>query len=81
MQNGIFKLGVPEVVDSITTAIFVAVVVALGGVVQTPGFDLFAADWGSILHNVVNVGFIALIGQLANNFASDNSGKVFGVLG
>lgn len=79
MKNGVFKLGVPEVVDSITTAVFVAVVVALAGLVSTPGFDLFTADWVGILHNVVNIGFVAFVGQLGNNFASDNSGKVFGI--
>lgn len=81
MKNGIFKLGWSDLLDSIVTAVFVAVITAIGGVVLSAGFDVFSADWVGIGRNVVNIGFVAFIGQLVNNLVSDNSGKVFGVIG
>ena len=81
MKSGIFTLDWARFLDSAVTAVFVAVVVGLAGVAQTSGFSLFSADWPSILSNMFNLGFIAFIGQLANNFVSDKEGKVFGHIG
>jgi len=81
MKSGIFTLSWTRFLDSAVTAVFVAVVVGLAGIVQTPGFSLFSADWPSILQSMLNLGFIAFIGQLANNFVSDKEGKVFGKIG
>lgn len=79
MSNGIFKLGWNELKDSITTAVFVAVVMAVGSVVLAAGFDAFSTDWGSLGRNVVNGSLIAFVGQLINNLVSDNQGHVFGI--
>ncbi len=81
MKNGIFKLGWSDLLDSLVTAVFVAAITAIAGVVLAPSFDVFSVDWISVGHNVVNVSIVAFVGQLVNNLVSDNSGKVFGVIG
>ncbi len=80
MQNGLLKVGWADLLDGIVTAIFVAVVIALAGVVQQPGFDVFTANWGQILQSMFNFGFIALIGSLAKSAATTNDGKLLGVV-
>lgn len=73
-----FTLNLRDIARSILMAILAALVIALAGIAQTPGFDLFTADWGMIGHNMLNVGFTALIAYLAKNYFSDSSGKAFG---
>lgn len=79
MQNGIFKLDLGSLADAVLTAIVVAVITALVSVVSTPGFDVFAANWVAIAHNMVNLGFIAGILVLGKDFLSTNSGSLLGV--
>lgn len=80
MQNGLLTLNWKNVLDAIATAVFVAVVIGLAGIVQQPGFDLFTANWPQILSSMLNFGFIALIGSLVKNLATTNNGNVLGVV-
>lgn len=79
-MNGLLTVSWKNVLDAIATAVFVAVVVGLAGIVQQPGFDLFTADWGQILASMTNFGFIALVGSLMKSLATTNSGNILGVV-
>lgn len=79
MTNGLFKLGWSDVLDSVVTAVFVAVIIGLAGIVQQPNFDVFTANWGMIGASMVNYAFITLIGTLAKSFMSTNTGAVLGI--
>lgn len=79
MKNGIFTLDWASVLDSILTAVVVAVVIAFAGVVTTSGFDVFTANWVVIGENMVNYGFVAGVGALLKAFASDNDGNLLGI--
>lgn len=78
MNSDILKLVPQDLVKSIVTAIFAAVVVAVAGVVTQPGFDVFATDWGALLHLIVNVSISTLLGDVARRYMTDSSGKLFG---
>lgn len=89
MNGGIFKLGQNDLVKGLFTAVFGAVLtsvlVVLGGIINTQGFDLWLVDWGTVWHMVANVsvvsGFGAFTGYIFKNFVSDKNGAVFGVAG
>ncbi len=79
MTNGIFKLDWASIGDAVLTAIVAAVIVAFYGVVTTQGFDAFTADWASIGHQMVNLGFVAGVVSLGKDFLSTNSGSLLNI--
>ena len=48
---------------------------------QTPGFDLFNANWGEIINLAINGAVIGFITYITKNFFSDREGKVLGSIG
>lgn len=79
MQNGIFKLDLASIGESVLSAVIFAVVAAAVTVVSTHGFDVFATDWTLVGHNMVNLGLIAGVITLGNDILSTNSGSLLGV--
>lgn len=79
MNNGIFTIKWINVGDAFLTAIVSAVLVAFVSVVTTSGFDVFTADWGTIGHNMVNLGFIAGTVSLGKDFFSTGNGSLLGI--
>lgn len=59
---------------SLQMFVITAVVMSVGGVVMTTGFDVFTADWVSILKDAVNVGFVSTFSYIIKNFLSNQSG-------
>lgn len=81
MTTNLFKLGSNDIIKSIITAVFAAVVVAIGGIVTQPGFDVFTVDWASVLKLVVNVSISVLLGDISRRFMTDDNGKLLGRIG
>lgn len=73
-----FKLDSSDALKGVITAIIAGVVVSLYGVVTQAGFDVFAADWGSILHMAINGAVAAFFGYIGKNLLTDTSGKFMG---
>jgi hypothetical protein len=80
-MTSMFKLGSNDLVKGVATAVFAGIIVALYGVVTAPGFDFFAADWGSLSHLMINAAAGAFVGYLGKNFLSDSNGAVLGIWG
>ncbi len=80
-ESKIFSLNSNDFIRSAFTAVFAAVVVALGGIVSQPGFDVFAVDWHHVLNLVLNVGISTFIGDVARRLATDKDGAVLGKFG
>ena len=76
-----FKLGSNDFVKGLTTAVIAAVIVALAGIAQQPGFDVFTADWGGIGGQMLNMAIVSFIAYMGKNFVSDSQGRVMGRLG
>ncbi len=70
-----------DFVRSLMSAVAVAVVAAVGGIVLGEGFDLFATDWVALGKMVANVSVITFFGRLMEKFLSDKDGKLFGSIG
>jgi len=79
MTNGIFTTSWLAVGEALLTAIVIAVLAAFATIVLAGNFDLFTADWGMIVHNMANVGFIAGVSFLAKDFLSTNQGSLLGI--
>ena len=80
MKNALWSIGKSDFINSVFVAIFAAVLVVLAGVVQQPGFNIFAADWNSILKTLINVAVISFIASLGKAFSSDRNDKLLGHL-
>lgn len=80
-SSDMFKLDTNDVVRGVITAVIAGIVVSLAGVVQTPGFDVFTANWGMILGSAINAAFAAFIGYVGKNFLSDSKGAFLGSVG
>lgn len=82
MDNSkMFSWSQNDVIKSLITSVFVAVIAALYGLTSQGGFDVFSADWGEILKIVINSTLITFIGRLGEKFVTDERGKVFGKIG
>lgn len=81
MSSALFNLTKSDFVKSAVTAVFAAVLVALGNVFTQAGFDVFHADWGEIFKLTVNVALAAFVGDVGRRFASDSDGALHTPLG
>lgn len=82
MENSkMFKLSGNDLVRSVITSVFVAVVAVLYGLTSQGNFDVFTADWVNIGKMVVNSVFIVFMGRIGEKFVTDKNGKVFGRFG
>ena len=77
-MSEMYKLKIKDFVGGLVSAVIAAAFVTLAGVFQTPGFDLFSADWGAILSNVVNVCSAVFMSSITKKFFTDQEGKTFG---
>lgn len=81
MNSKLFGLTGNDALKSVITAVFAAVVVALGGIVTQPGFDVFTVDWNHVLSLVINVSVSTFIADMARRLTTDENGKLFGRIG
>ena len=81
MQSNFLRLNVNDLIRGGITAIFAAVITVLYQVTQSAAFDVFTADWGIILSEMINVSVTVLVAYLFKNLLSDKEGKVLGSIG
>ena len=77
-MSGLFKLNLNDLIKGLTTAVVAGVIFALAGIVGGANFNLFTADWTSILTTALNAAFAAGVGYLGKNLLSDQNGAVLG---
>lgn len=74
-MSGLLKLNFADLGKGALTAVFTAVVLALGTAAQTGNFDLFTFDWASLLKLALSAG----VGYLIKNTLSDVNGNFLGI--
>lgn len=74
-KSGLFTLSSNDFLKSAISAVFVAVVVALAGIVG-PDFDVFTADWITIGKTVINAAISVFIARLSEKFLTDANGTL-----
>ena len=75
-----FTLNLEDVKRGLITAVLSGFALPILAALQTPGFDVFSADWRGILVLAVNGALAGLVAYLSKNFLTDSSGKFGGVL-
>jgi len=80
-MSALFKLNGSDFTKGLIMAIFMGVALPIVAVIQTPGFDLFTANWEVIGKLALNGAFLGFATYLSKNFLSDENGKVLGRFG
>lgn len=78
MNSKLYSLNMNDALKGLITAALSGVVAVLYGVTSQAGFDLFSADWASILRDVINVVFASFVGYLGKNFLTTSTGEILG---
>lgn len=79
MNSEFMKLGKNDLFKGAVTAVFAAALTTLYGVVSQSGFDVFSADWGSILNEAIRNSFTAFLAYLSKNLLTSEDGAFLGV--
>ena len=81
LNPGLFRLKVSDFAKGAVSAVLAAVIFAVVGFLNQPGFDIFSADWNAILGNAVNAAIAAFVGYLSKNLLSNDNGEVVTPIG
>lgn len=81
MKSEMFKLDFKDVSKALVMAVIGGCALPILAAIQTPGFDIFTADWHSILNLALNGGIAAFVSYLFKEFFSNSQGQVFGKIG
>lgn len=79
MNSHLFSLGKSDLVKGVITAVLASVFMTLSGVFSQAGFDVFSADWGAIVNDVLKVAMATFVGYIGKNFFSDSEGDFLGM--
>ncbi len=80
MEKGYLRISLKDLGSAGINAVIAAILIGFAGLVTTPGFDVFHADWVAIGHSVVNWALAAFLGSIGKDLASDKQGKVLGLV-
>jgi uncharacterized membrane-anchored protein len=80
MQSGLFQLNWSDFVKGLVVAVISAIIIGLGGIVMTSGFDAFKTDWLVVGQNMVNFSIVSLVSYLLKNLLTTSSGNVAGLV-
>lgn len=81
MNSGIFKLDLKDVAKGAVTALLAGFTLPILAMVQTPGFDIFAANWHQVGVIAINGAVAGFVAYIVKNFFSTSDGKVLGSIG
>mgnify|MGYP001579596841 CR=1 FL=1 len=81
MNSTMFRLNLSDVSKGLVMAIITGFMLPVAAAFQTPGFDIFQANWSEIVNLAINGAVIGFTGYIVKNFLSDEDGKVLGSIG
>lgn len=73
IKSALFKLNKSDFIHSLITGVFVAFIGAVYQLTTTAGFDVFTADWGTIMHSTVNLFFISFVAKISEKTLTDEN--------
>lgn len=76
-----FSINGKDVSKAIVMAVLTGIAVPVVAVIQTPGFDIFTANWQVICTLALNGALSGFGGYILKNFFSNEQGQVFGKIG
>lgn len=72
------NLSLDDIKRGLITAVLSGLTLPLLAVFQTPGFDVFAADWHAISVLAVNGAVAGFMAYISKNFLTAENGLLFG---
>jgi hypothetical protein len=81
MNSGIFRLNLSDVQKGLVMAVLAGFALPIAAAIQTPGFDIFNANWGEVLNLAINGAVIGFATYIFKNFISNSKGEVVTPLG
>lgn len=75
-----FKVKLNDASQALINAVVAGVILALAGIVQKEGFDVFNTDWVAIGKLAFNAAFAAFVGSLGKDFFTTTDGNFAGVI-
>lgn len=81
MNSDLFKIDLSDVAKGAVTAVLSGLALPILAIVQTPGFNIFTADWNQIWILAVNGAVAGFVAYIVKNFFSDSQGRVLGSIG
>ena len=76
----LFHVKMKDAGQALVNAVIAGVVIALAGVAQQSGFDVFSADWAAIGKIAFNAAFAAFVGSLGKDFLTTKEGNLLGAV-
>lgn len=71
------------IIVAILAPAFVAITSVLGAIINAPGFDAWAVDYGALFHNLTNTLIVssygAGVGYILKNLLTTDEGKFLGL--
>jgi len=81
MNTDLFSINGKDVARGLVVAMLTGIALPTLAILQTPGFDVMAADWHQVLVVALNGAVAGFVSYLVKNFLSDSQGKVLGKIG
>jgi len=79
--SSMFTLNWSDITKGLVIAVLGGFFLPIAAIIQTPGFDLFTADFRVIGALAINGAIVSFVGYIVKNFLSTEDGKVFGKIG
>jgi hypothetical protein len=79
-MSNMFSLDLEDLKRGLITAALAGFFLPVFAAFQTPGFDVFSANWQAIFSLAINGALTGLVAYLSKNFFTDSSGKFGGVI-
>ena len=79
--SGMFSLNIKDVLKGLVMAVLSGVLLPLGAILQTPGFNILQANWSQVGSIALTGAVTGLIAYLIKNYFSNSQGAVLGKVG
>lgn len=80
MKSELGTLNSADFKKSVISAIIIGALLPIAIAIQTPGFDLFTADWRQILVIAFNGAIVGFTGEIMRRLGTDSDNKFMGAV-
>lgn len=81
MNSTFLRLNSKDFVNGFVMAALVGIGLPIAAALQTPGFDIFTANWNQIINLAINGAVVGMVTYLTKNFLTTEDKKFLGVIG
>jgi hypothetical protein len=79
-MSNLWNLGLDDAKKALVSAFIMGALLPVAVAVQTPGFDIFMANWSALVTIALNGAIVGFASELLRRFGTDSNGKFAGVV-